>query len=86
MPQWMINKTASSKLRRLFRDGAICEAEAERQLEHWQNVQGLRTSDEILAECESLRDLVRQCLEIDPNRRINCQAALRHRFFQERVG
>jgi hypothetical protein len=31
-PQWMINKTASSSLRRLFRDGGICEAEAERQL------------------------------------------------------
>jgi serine/threonine protein kinase len=31
-PQWMINKTGSSSLRRLFRDGAIHEPEAERQL------------------------------------------------------
>jgi hypothetical protein len=34
-PQWMINKTASTTVRKLFRDGFICEAEAERQLEHW---------------------------------------------------
>jgi hypothetical protein len=58
----MINKTNSSRLRRLFRDGEVCEAEAERQVEHWENVQGMRTSDEALEECESLRDLVRQCL------------------------
>lgn len=42
----------------------------------------MKASDEILGDCENLKDLVRQCLEIDPNRRINCQAALRHRFFQ----
>jgi serine/threonine protein kinase len=35
-----------------------------------------------LGEFESLQELVRQCLEIDPNRRINCATALRHRFFQ----
>ena len=57
----MINKTASSNLRKLFRDGSICEAEAERQLAHMQNVQGMRTSDQLLNN-EGLRDLVRQCL------------------------
>lgn len=57
----MINKTASSNLRKLFRDGSICEAEAERQLAHMQNVQRMRTSDQLLNN-EGLRDLVRQCL------------------------
>ncbi len=48
VPQWMINKTASSSLRRLFRDGSICECEAERQLSHMENVRGMRRSDELL--------------------------------------
>ena len=33
-----------------------------------------------------LRDLIERCLKVDPDRRISCGDALKHRFFTERVG
>lgn len=41
-PGWMVTKTTSLELRRLWTRGkAISEQEADRQLEHWENIRGL---------------------------------------------
>ena len=84
-PGWMVAKAASSGLRRLWGRGTdICEEEADRQLEHWENIRGFKVAGERVGEGH-LGDLVGRCLEIDPNRRITCAAALRHPFFQQRI-
>ena len=42
----------------------------------------LKTIEQVLPGQPELINLLRQCLEIDPNRRINCRQALDHPFFE----
>lgn len=68
-PNWMIQKTQVSNLKKLFRDGYINQD----RIEHIENVIGLKTVEDVFASYPPLIDLIRRCLEIDPSKRINCK-------------
>jgi dual-specificity kinase len=51
-------------------------------MESVQHVRNLPYLEEIINKKDYLfKDLIRRCLTIDPDKRISCKEALRHRFF-----
>jgi dual-specificity kinase len=73
-PHWMQAKTQNAELRQLLQP-------AQPELP---GVAETKTAHELIPH-PALRDLVRHCLHLDPTRRLNAAAALRHPFFKEKL-
>ena len=79
-PEWMVYR--SSEYRSNFREGRLNWPRVAANSASVQRVHRMKMLPELMPEQPELVDLLRRCLEVDPRRRITCQEALRHRFFE----
>jgi len=76
-PHWMIKK-AESEFREIFDKESISYQKAENHISSWRTVNNFKSIDEMFVGYNELIDLLKKCLQIDPNKRINCKNALQH--------
>ena len=66
----------------MFEKERVSYQKTERYLKNWRTINNFKSVKELFSGHDDLIDLLQKCLQIDPNRRINCKNALQHPFFQ----
>lgn len=69
-------KKAETEYRDVFDKDSIRYESAEKYLDNWRTINNFKSVEELFAGQTELTDLLKKCLQIDPNRRINCKTAL----------
>ena len=76
----MIRKS-HERYQKLFWDGWLSKEMVDKEIETWDNIKAMKKVEQICEGHSELIDLLNKCLEIDPNKRINCSNALKHPYF-----
>ena len=81
LPKWMVRES-SNELARLFdEEGEIRERKLRKYVGEGEKIVYMKTVNEIFEHDPQLKDLLNECLELDPRKRISCSEALRHEYF-----
>jgi serine/threonine protein kinase len=80
LPLWM-GTNCSNELKECFASGIFDTKRAMKKLKDPREVVGFKSVDELMKNQPELRDLLKQCLENDPKKRISCKQALKHPYF-----
>ncbi len=79
-------RDSDNELGRMFdEDGEMRERKLRKYVGEGENIVYMKTVDEIFEHDKLLRDLLNECLEVDPRKRISCSEALRHEYFKDFV-
>lgn len=81
IPGWMAEGAEKSLAKLFYKGGGINYQYGDRKVQNFDEIMSLEPLEELLKGEVELVSLVSLCLEIDPKKRISCESALKHPYF-----